>query len=108
VGDYGDVDQSAAKDYILAHKDRPGIKPLFELSFSKRPAEELYDLRTDPHQLVNVADRAEFASGKRALREQLERWMRDTADPRVDPDYDAWDKYPYFGGKIGDKTGKAK
>jgi hypothetical protein len=32
--------------------------------------------------------------------------MRDTADPRVDPTNDAWDKYPYFGGAVVDKDGK--
>ena len=36
---------------------------------------------------------------------RVEQWMRETADPRVDPSYDAWDKYPYFGGRVVDEKG---
>jgi hypothetical protein len=25
--------------------------------------------------------------------------MKETADPRVDPGYDGWDRHPYFGGR---------
>jgi hypothetical protein len=67
--------------------------------------EELFDLRTDPHQLTNVANRSEYDATRQELRARIERWMRDTADPRVDRNYDAWDKYPYFGGAVVDKDG---
>ncbi len=100
VGDYGDVDQTPAKEFILQHADEPEIRKYFALSFAKRPAEELYDLRKDPAQLTNVAALADYAGTKRQLGERLDRWMRDTADPRVDPSYDGFDKYPYFGGKM--------
>jgi hypothetical protein len=49
---------------------------------------------------------ADHAATQQELRARVERWMRDTADPRVDPTYDAWDKYPYFGGAVVDKDGK--
>jgi hypothetical protein len=97
VGDYGDVDPSPTKDYILAHRDEPAIKPFYLLNFGKRPAEELYDLKKDPQQVQNVAGQAEYAAAQRALAARLDQWMRDTADPRVDPNDDSWDKYPYFG-----------
>lgn len=106
VGDYGDVDGSRAKEFILANADQPEIKKFFDLSFDKRPGEELFDLRTDPHQLTNIANHPEYAATQQELRGRVERWMRDTADPRVDPTYDAWDKYPYFGGAVVDKDGK--
>jgi hypothetical protein len=32
--------------------------------------------------------------------------MKDTNDPRVDPNYDAWDRYKYFGGKARAKSTK--
>jgi arylsulfatase A-like enzyme len=106
VGDYGDVDGCRAKDYILVHQAEPEMKRFYELNFAKRPAEELFDLRKDPHQLVNVAGRPEHAASKRELRARVERWMHDTADPRVDPNYDGWDKFPYFGGRVVDENGK--
>jgi arylsulfatase A-like enzyme len=105
VGDYGDVDSSRAKAFILANADQPEMKKFFDLSFDKRPGEELFDLRTDPHQLTNVANRSEYDATRQELRARIERWMRETADPRVDPTNDAWDKYPYFGGAVVDKDG---
>jgi arylsulfatase A-like enzyme len=56
VGDFGDVDNSTTKAYILEHRGQPEVERFYELSFAHRPAEELYDLTTDPDQLVNVAD----------------------------------------------------
>ncbi len=97
VGPYGDVDPSAIKELIVARAAEPAIAPFFALSFGKRPAEELYDLRADPDQLVNLAGRPEFAAVQRELRGRVEAWMRATADPRLDPAYDGWDAMPYFG-----------
>jgi arylsulfatase A-like enzyme len=108
VGDYGDVDNSPAKEFILANAGKPEMKKFYDLNFARRPAEELYDLRKDPHQLVNVAGLPEYTAAKRELGERIERWMRDTADPRVDPACDVFDKYPYFGGSVLGKKGKAK
>ena len=46
---------------------------------------------------MNVAGQPAYAAAQRELGERIDRWMRDTADPRVDPKYDAWDRYPYLG-----------
>lgn len=97
VGEFGDVDGSRAKQHILAQAELPEMQRYFDLNFAKRPAAELYDLRSDPDQLVNVAGQSEYAAALRELHTRVEDWMRDTADPRVDPTYDAWDEYPYFG-----------
>lgn len=66
------------------------------MSFAKRPAEELYDLAKDPHQIVNVASHAEYADAKKQLRARLDEWMKTTADPRASGDTDVFDKYPYY------------
>ncbi len=55
VGDFGDVDDTPAKQQIIQHPTDPKIKPFFDLCFAKRPPEELYDLRRDADQLNNVA-----------------------------------------------------
>ena len=70
------------------------------ISSSRRrggPAVELYDLRRDPHQLTNVAGRPEHRAAEERLRTALDRWMRDTADPRATTDDDRWDRFPYYG-----------
>lgn len=97
VGPFGDCDTSPTKQFILDHREDPGMNKFFQLSFEKRPAEELYDLAHDPHNIVNVADRPEFAKAKKKLRAELDKWMRETKDPRALQDDDHWDKFPYFG-----------
>ena len=57
VGPFGDIDGGPSKDLLLARRSDPAIAGAFALATAKRPAEELYDLRKDPDQLVNVAGR---------------------------------------------------
>lgn len=97
VGPFGDVDPSPSKDLILDRRDDPAFAEAFRMAFAKRPAEELYGLRDDPMQRKNIADDQRHARDKAALRAALDRWMAETADPRVDPADDRWDHYPYVG-----------
>jgi arylsulfatase A-like enzyme len=48
-----------------------------------RPAEELYDLRHDPWEQDDLAQRPEYQETKRALAAKLEAWMRETEDPAL-------------------------
>jgi N-sulfoglucosamine sulfohydrolase len=105
---FGDCDDGPTKNYILDHRDEPGTQKFFQLCFGKRPGEELYDLRKDPHEINNVADQAEYAAERKQLRTQLDQWMRDSADPRVVNDDDHWDSYPYYGGQTAANKGAAK
>jgi len=94
---YADVDAAPTKSYMLKHRDDPKVKRLFELGFGKRPAEELYDLKKDPDQLNNVADKAEYAKVKKKLAATLMTELKATKDPRVLGKGDAFDHYPYYG-----------
>jgi len=63
----------------------------------KRGAEELYDLKTDPFQLHNVANQKRFQKQKKQLKIALEDWMKKTNDPRIkNPNSTLWDTYPYY------------
>ncbi len=98
VGPFGDIDDGPTKQLLLSrHAVDRVVAPLFELATAKRPAEELYDLRRDPWQLVNVAGSAEHARIQKELRAALDKWMRQTGDPRARSNTDAWDRYPYYG-----------
>lgn len=97
MGKYGDIDASPTKDLLLSHQQDEPIAKFFKLACAKRPAEELYDLAVDPYELINVADKPDYAGAKQRLRADLDRWMIDTADPRATSDDDRWDKYPYYG-----------
>lgn len=99
VGPYGDVDGTRTKDHILSQQNLPEMRRYFDMNFGQRPAEELYDLAKDPDQTHNLAADPSFLQMKARLRSQLDVWMQTTHDPRTDPSFDAWDNYPYFGGK---------
>ncbi|WP_197452283.1 sulfatase family protein [Rosistilla carotiformis] len=47
---------------------------------ANRPAEELYDLRSDPHQTVNLANDSEYASVLETHRGELVKWEEATND----------------------------
>lgn len=99
---YGDVDAhmlhypSPSKLYLLEHKEEETIKPFFDLSFSKRPAEELFDLSKDPDQVNNVANSPNYIEIKNQLSKQLTDYLVATDDPReTDDDFD-WDAAKYY------------
>ena len=95
---YGDCDDGPTKNLMIDRRDEPAMGKLFQLCFAQRPAEELYDVRRDPFQLNNLAGQPAYAEAQQKLSATLESWMKETADPRVDPKDDRWDRFPYFGG----------
>jgi arylsulfatase A-like enzyme len=102
VGPFGDVDPSPTKDLILARRDDRDFAWPFRLAFEKRPAEELYDLKGDPHQLENIAGHEAYAGRKADLRDRLDRWMAATGDPLAhdtgsNTGREPFDDYPYVG-----------
>jgi arylsulfatase A-like enzyme len=97
VGPFGDCDGSPSKDFILDHRDTSSGAAFFRIAFEKRPAEELFFLRDDPHQMHNVAQESKYAAARKDLRRSLDEWMSKTTDPRATKDDDRWDGYTYFG-----------
>jgi hypothetical protein len=81
----------------MDHRDDPGVKKYFDLAFAKRPGEELYDLRKDPDQLVNVADKPEYRDVRVFLDARLTVILKETADPRIIGGAEKFDAYPYYG-----------
>ena len=82
---------------VVKHEEE-GIAKYFQLACGKRPEEELYDLRKDPWQLENVAGKPEYEKARKDMRARLDKWMKETNDPRAtNPKDDRWDKYEYCG-----------
>lgn len=92
-----DIDDSPTKVYMMDYREEETVAPLFDLAFSKRPAAELYDLSKDSDQLLNVADKAEYAEIKAELSGQLTQKLTMTEDPREVGDGTVFDQYPYRG-----------
>jgi len=95
----GDCDGGPSKRYIVANKDLDEKhRKSYELCFGRRPGEELYDLKEDPDQLVNVAGDVAHAEIKAKLSARLIEKLRATGDPRVVGGGEKFDTYPYYGG----------
>jgi hypothetical protein len=78
-----DEDAGPAKAWLVGQREIPGWKWLFDLAYGKRPREELYDLKTDPHQMHNVADQPAYAEVRAKLEQRLIDELQRTDDPRV-------------------------
>jgi arylsulfatase A-like enzyme len=83
---FADMDASPTKAWLVAHRDDPLWSWLYSFAFAERPAEQLYDLRTDPDQLTNVADRPEYAAAKADLSRRLTAILEQAGDPRLAAD----------------------
>lgn len=90
-----DVDAGPTKAWMV--ENRKEIPELYELAFGKRPGEELYDLKKDPDQMVNVAADPSYAETLNQLSSQLMSELKRTGDPRVMGDGSTYDKPPFAG-----------
>jgi len=64
---------------LAAAEDSPEIKKRLDF-FQHRPAEELYDLTQDPHELHNLAASPEHDAVRLRLGQKLDEWMRQQGD----------------------------
>ncbi len=76
-------DRHPAMQALLAADARDHVPPSARGWLAgRRPAEELYDLRRDPHELDNLAGDADDADVLERLRAALATWRRGTGDVR--------------------------
>ena len=88
---YGDWDGSPTKAWILTEGDERFV----DYAVGRRPGFELYDLRSDPHCLENVADDAAYATDRKRLTKRLMSELRDSGDPRVTDDPVPFERPPF-------------
>lgn len=94
---FADMDASPTKAWIATRCKTPDMRRYFEYAFGRRPAEELYDLRSDPHHMHNVAAEKAYEAVRRRLAKRLIDTLRRTGDPRVTGDGSTFDRPPYAG-----------
>lgn len=105
---YSDCDNGPTKFNIIEHQDASDEhRRAYELAFAKRPAEELYDLRSDPDQLNNVAGELRYAVVKAELAERLWGELVATGDPRVAGRGAELEQHHYQGGGVKHPDWKA-
>ena len=94
---YADLDASPTKAWMIHHREDLDVEPLFDLSFGKRPREELYDLREDPHYMHNVAADPAYANIRGQMEAQLLAVLREQNDPRLMEQPCRYELEPYAG-----------
>jgi len=80
---YADLDASPTKAWMIHHRAEEAVQELFQLGFGKRPQEELYDLRVDPHYMKNVAGDPAYGDIQEELSARLMQVLRENDDPRL-------------------------
>jgi N-sulfoglucosamine sulfohydrolase len=80
---FADMDASPTKAWLVAHRNDELGKRYFDHAFGKRPAEELYDLKSDPDQTRNVAADPPFEAVRKRLADQMTKILTDSGDPRL-------------------------
>jgi N-sulfoglucosamine sulfohydrolase len=78
-----DVVRSATYVELMRLLEKDGLSPEQQIHFrTPRPAEELYDLRLDPHELKNLAADERYAPLLKAMRAALADWEGKTEDTK--------------------------
>jgi arylsulfatase A-like enzyme len=78
-----DEDASPTKAWLVGQRNNPQWKSLYDLAYGKRPREELYDLKSDPHQIRNVAKDPKYSAVGAELERRLMAELQRTGDPRL-------------------------
>jgi N-sulfoglucosamine sulfohydrolase len=80
-------------------------------AYTKRPAEELYDVEKDPYQLVNLAGEVSLKNVQDDLRMKLKEWMKQQGDRGLETEMLALERQPKKSDPVPQKqhkTGKNK
>lgn len=91
-----DLDASDCKNDYVENWNNPEYKEFMETTLGQKPAAELYDLRTDPRQLKNIAGEPAFADVQQRLDSKMTEWLRSIGDPRMSGDGWKFDAYEWF------------
>jgi N-sulfoglucosamine sulfohydrolase len=92
---FADMDASPTKAWLVGQYAEPNWQWYYDYAFSKRPAEELYDLKHDPDETKNVAGDSAFAARKRDLAGRLLKILTEAGDPRVTGDGQTFERSPF-------------
>ena len=91
---HGDVDACPTKAFMVDPENITKYPKQYELSFGKRPAEELYKIADDPGNINNLVSHPDYKEIKEKLANQLEAHLTKTGDPRMEGK-GPWQHYIY-------------
>lgn len=88
---YADIDSTSPSKRVVLQSPE-----YLELAAGKRPAEEMYLLTTDPYQLDNLANSAEYSALRGQLSDRLHSYLTQSEDPVLSVGNDAFSAYPSY------------
>mgnify|MGYP002629323531 FL=1 len=99
---YLNCDGSPTKTELLtARRSGTDIAGRWQMTFGKRPAEELYRIQSDRYCMSNLAANPTFEKIRRQMQANLQQRLLDEKDPRLTGPGDYFERMPY-----ADKSGQ--
>lgn len=95
---YMNVDGGPTKTEILKARRNPKTAYYWQLSFGKRAAEELYNIKKDPNCLINLNGKPEYEALKRKMEKEMTARLVEQEDPRIFGRGELFDRYPDMSG----------
>lgn len=92
---YLDCDGGPTKTEVLNARFDTARRRYWELCFDKRPAVELYALKSDPDCVTNLASKVELKAISERLEKKLFDELKAQQDPRILGQGHIFDEYPY-------------
>ncbi len=90
---YSDIGGSPTKTEVLKSRHDPETKYLWDLSFGKRPEEELYNLKEDPYCIKNLANDETYSAIAAELKSIMEAELTKEDDPRMSGNGEVFQNY---------------
>jgi uncharacterized sulfatase len=97
---YHDIDACPTQDVLVTHRGDPAFQKYLHLAVERRPAEEVFDILTDPGNLHNLALGPAYEQLTAHLRDRLDAYLTQTEDPRAVGNGDVFETYPRLRGVI--------
>lgn len=91
---YHDIDACPTLQYLVANRSDPAVGRFLDLAVARRPAEELFDVESDPYCLADLANSPSHQELLVSLRDRLDAYLRETGDARLTDQGDVWETYP--------------
>ena len=91
---YMDTDGSPTKTAIIAARRDSANSYLWDLSMGKRPEVELYNIKTDPECIHNLASDPALASIAESMEKEMTARLIEQGDPRMAGEGHIFDEYP--------------
>lgn len=97
---YHDIDAAPTLEIMTKQADDPYFNRYLYLAAGKRPAEELYQIKSDPGCINNLALNPDYEKITERLRNRLSDKLEETGDPLVTGNQGVWESYPRLRGPM--------